>query len=532
MAFAVVCKSCQARFLLNDDLLRRKVAGRVVTVRCRQCHATIEVDASDLDPKAVAGVEKAAKPAPAAEPPKPPLKIAKPAPAPPRPTARSTLMGIGAPRPGGATELVALSPGLLNMTPRAPAPAPIGQRGFPEPPLPPGVTEELSPDDWEVTQTPMLAKAEPAPESVDDFVEELPPSLPPPAADEPPSSTDTPSLESLAHLGERTPEPAPTASRDSAAFDVPAPGKQTLPLFALSSDDAPVAPAAPLPPKRRAADAGGDGSLSPAAVERPVGADAPDSLRERKNVIAPATKSVPPSSAAARRSGLAAPILLALTLAAGFLIWKRNAVYDGPSAHSEPLSPRAAELPAPVAATPTPTEAPSEPTPAASVAPPTAEEELTFETTPSKPAPLAQTGQEKSPQAAPAVAEKPAAEKPAAEKPVTSKPEPEKPPAHAEPAAPSTPGEPAGPFDRAAAAAALNSGAAQASSCRKEGDPSGVASVVITFAPSGRVTSANISGPPFAGTPTGGCIAAALRKARVPAFEGDRVTVSKTIVIQ
>jgi predicted Zn finger-like uncharacterized protein len=50
MSFAVVCKSCQARFLLNDDLLRRKVAGKVVTVRCRQCHATIEVDASDVDP--------------------------------------------------------------------------------------------------------------------------------------------------------------------------------------------------------------------------------------------------------------------------------------------------------------------------------------------------------------------------------------------------------------------------------------------------------------------------------------------------
>ena len=48
MAFAVICKSCQARFLLNDDLLRRKVAGKVVTVRCRQCHATIEVDASEV----------------------------------------------------------------------------------------------------------------------------------------------------------------------------------------------------------------------------------------------------------------------------------------------------------------------------------------------------------------------------------------------------------------------------------------------------------------------------------------------------
>ena len=120
MAFAVVCKSCQARFLLNDDLLRRKVAGRVVTVRCRQCHATIEVDASDVDPKTLPEVEKNL-------PPKHLPKGAKPAPSPPRPTAKSTLMGIGAPRPGGATELIALSPGLLNMgTP--PPPAAAGQR--------------------------------------------------------------------------------------------------------------------------------------------------------------------------------------------------------------------------------------------------------------------------------------------------------------------------------------------------------------------------------------------------------------------
>jgi len=97
---------------------------------------------------------------------------------------------------------------------------------------------------------------------------------------------------------------------------------------------------------------------------------------------------------------------------------------------------------------------------------------------------------------------------------------------------PEVPAEPAGPFDKAAAAAALNASAGQASACRKEGDPSGIASVVVTFAPSGRVTSANISGPPFAGTPTGGCIAAALRKTKIPAFDGERVTVSKTVVIQ
>ncbi len=66
--------------------------------------------------------------------------------------------------------------------------------------------------------------------------------------------------------------------------------------------------------------------------------------------------------------------------------------------------------------------------------------------------------------------------------------------------------------------------------CSRQG--SGTASVSITFAPSGRVTSANLQGPPFAGTPTGGCIANTLRHAKVPAFSGEYVTVTKTIVIQ
>ena len=58
-----------------------------------------------------------------------------------------------------------------------------------------------------------------------------------------------------------------------------------------------------------------------------------------------------------------------------------------------------------------------------------------------------------------------------------------------------------------------------------------MATVVVTFAPSGRVTSANVNGPPFAGTRTGGCIASTMRRARVPAFSGDHVTVSKTVTI-
>ncbi|MBN2192372.1 MAG: DUF4339 domain-containing protein [Polyangiaceae bacterium] len=88
------------------------------------------------------------------------------------------------------------------------------------------------------------------------------------------------------------------------------------------------------------------------------------------------------------------------------------------------------------------------------------------------------------------------------------------------------------PFDRAAAAAALTAAAASASSCRRGTDPSGMAVVMVTFAPSGRVTSANVSGPPFAGTATGGCIAAVIRQATVPPFSGGHRTVTKRIVIQ
>lgn len=94
------------------------------------------------------------------------------------------------------------------------------------------------------------------------------------------------------------------------------------------------------------------------------------------------------------------------------------------------------------------------------------------------------------------------------------------------------PASDAPPFDKAAAVAALNAAVGQASGCRQPGDPSGTARVVITFAPSGRVTSANLSGPPFAGTRTGGCIASTMRRARVPAFSGSHVTVSKSVVIR
>jgi hypothetical protein len=54
----------------------------------------------------------------------------------------------------------------------------------------------------------------------------------------------------------------------------------------------------------------------------------------------------------------------------------------------------------------------------------------------------------------------------------------------------------------------------------------------VTFATSGRVTSANVTGGSFAGTSVGGCVAGVFRKARIPAFTGNPVTVSKSFSVK
>lgn len=87
------------------------------------------------------------------------------------------------------------------------------------------------------------------------------------------------------------------------------------------------------------------------------------------------------------------------------------------------------------------------------------------------------------------------------------------------------------PFSTSAAAQAIQQASALASRCRRAGDPSGVATINITFSSSGSVTTATVSGPPFAGTETGSCIADQFRKAKVPEFSGERVTMSKTVTI-
>lgn len=99
-------------------------------------------------------------------------------------------------------------------------------------------------------------------------------------------------------------------------------------------------------------------------------------------------------------------------------------------------------------------------------------------------------------------------------------------------AATPAPAASAPPFDVGAAKTALSSAASSAASCAKPGGPSGSGKVQVTFAPSGRVTSANVTDGTFGGTPVGGCVASTFRKARVPAFSGSPQTVSKSFTIK
>jgi hypothetical protein len=94
-----------------------------------------------------------------------------------------------------------------------------------------------------------------------------------------------------------------------------------------------------------------------------------------------------------------------------------------------------------------------------------------------------------------------------------------------------TPKAAASSFDKTAAKSALNAAASQSAGCR-QGGSAGKGKIVLTFAPSGKVTSASIAEGPFSGTAAGKCALRHFRAARVPAFSGTPVTVSKSFTIQ
>ncbi len=280
------------------------------------------------------------------------------------------------------------------------------------------------------------------------------------------------------------------------------------------------------------------GSAASAILERgESAANSPHSegrSRERKFVIAPQVAATATATRKARRvSPLLWVGLLAAAGAAGAAVGLHERSMQAVSSEPKQL---ALPVPTPVVNTEAalPAEAPAVETSAMANAPPTASVEAPA-------APAAQsvaltTTRSLAPNTTAAVKSSANAPSNQAEKPSSvAEPGVEKPAAADKPFEAHNAPPPAAPdteFDPTAARNALTSAAAQASSCRKDGDPSGTANLTITFAPSGRVTSAQIQGPPFSGTATGGCIANTMRHASVPAFSGDHVTVSKTIVIQ
>jgi hypothetical protein len=87
------------------------------------------------------------------------------------------------------------------------------------------------------------------------------------------------------------------------------------------------------------------------------------------------------------------------------------------------------------------------------------------------------------------------------------------------------------PFSKSSAISALTAASMSANACKKPGGPTGAGKATVTFAPSGRVTTATVAGGSYAGTAVGGCVASGFRKAHVPPFSGSAVTVSKSFQI-
>jgi hypothetical protein len=276
-----------------------------------------------------------------------------------------------------------------------------------------------------------------------------------------------------------------------------------------------------------AADAEAPRLLAPDALALAAPVAEPEPVAE-KPLATPTTSddASAPQKNPGKSSRLVPVVLLALGGVGAFVLAFRSQLPSGSSAPAaepmpaaDPTATAAPPLPPPIVpADPAPT--PAEPSATVAAPPPSARSETV--TPAGTPAGTSATPRAPAAKGDPTSASGAETPTPASTAPAPGTPEPEAPaPAKAE-----------GPFNADAARAALASAVTQASGCRKPGDPSGVAAVTITFSPSGRVTSATISGPPFAGTPTGGCIASTLRRARVPAFEGDMVTVRKTVEIQ
>ncbi|WP_437924190.1 protein kinase [Sorangium sp. So ce291] len=99
-------------------------------------------------------------------------------------------------------------------------------------------------------------------------------------------------------------------------------------------------------------------------------------------------------------------------------------------------------------------------------------------------------------------------------------------------APPSKPSGTMGEFDKAAASRSLDDAASAAKHCKRPRGLVGTGRIKVIFEPGGNATSAQVQGPPFAGTTVEACINAAFRKrAHVPPFDGPLVVVTKSFTL-
>ncbi len=400
--------------------------------------------------------------------------------------------------------------------------APAERRGPKPVPKPPLKSRASAPDDGP-TALDVVATAEP--KSTVDTREWAAGSEPPPPLGSPKPIDVVPKPVKLAPALDAGPQALeafvmdeePPASAEPASLDAPAKHEPTVAAddaappdgsdSKAASGDAPQAKtrAVPKPPRkeRRAPQPEAEGEGGPKS--------GPKTASSRPRAAAKTLEPAPRKSLAAPPEEKKRPVALYVGIgaaAAGLLI------YLASGSRNEPKPPASVAQ----TSTPTATQATMPEKPAATPAPPpepvASAPEPTTSAEPASSAPPALTGKLVS-------GAEPTATTPAATPGPTTTP----------PAKPTATAAAGGEFDRSAAAAALGGAMGQASGCKSAGDPSGVAKVSVTFAPSGRVTQALVTGPPFAGTATGGCIARAFRSASVPPFAGDPQTVTKTVNI-
>jgi hypothetical protein len=512
---------------------------------------------ADTRPKSVPPRDSAPPPHRASAPPPPPHRASAPPPpphrasAPPPPPHRASAPPPPPHRASAPPPRLALEPEELDAAaPAALSPTPMGASE-------PGREPEIEPGpDSARRDLQLLASVRPPKQSADPEFEELMRIHVTPLAETIPGAPGMPKdllgPEGAAALtgGSVRPRPrAPLKSRAPTDDDPKAVSSEAASIASsaerIDSDLIPPSFRDLAPPSSRPSTAGeGASPKKRTKKKKPAATSQDSSIAPIASTLEPKKPAATSGSKRAESAPSRAPLYVvaaAALLGGGYFIGKLGSEAPPPAASPEHRAQSVQAAPTelgtkPVAPTTAGARDPSQTAPVAAATNGTAtsgsEAVTTDPTAPAPPAPIVAgaTSTVASPAGSPAVASA-AAVSPSAPSTAPASTSTATAPTETATAAPAAPPPAEAAFDKSAASAALAAAAGQASGCKQEGDPSGTARVQVTFVPSGRVTSANVQGPPFAGTATGGCIARAFRSASVPPFSGDPVTVSKTVSI-